>query len=195
MAKFDWGTLGKAVAKIGAPLLGTVLGGPAGGAIGTVVGNMLGVEEADNPDKVMAAIQADPEAASKLIQFQIEQKTKLQELALAKAQIESQERINQITEVNLTMRAEAKSEHWPQWSWRPFNGFAFPVAVMSVYVLLPLVGKVVPSVPQWIWILWASILGVATMGRNRLKNMETAAANGSNQNYGLIGQMIQAIKK
>ncbi len=194
MAKFDWGTLGKAVAKIGAPLLGTVLGGPAGGAIGTVVGNMLGAEEADNPEKVMAAIQADPEAAKKLIEFQMLQRVKLQELALAKAQMESQERINQITEVNLTMRAEAKSEHWPQWSWRPFNGFAFPLAVMAVYVLLPVLGKDVPNMPQWIWILWASILGVATMGRNRQKNMQAAAANGG-QNYGLIGQMIQAIKK
>lgn len=195
MSKFDWGSLGRAVAKLGAPLLGTALGGPAGGAIGVIVGNLLGVEEADNPEKIMAAIQVDPKAAAKLMQLQIEQKTRLEELVLAKAQAESQERINHITQVNLTMRAEAKSEHWPQWSWRPFNGFMFPLTMISVYVLLPILELDVPDVPEWIWILWASILGVATMGRNRQKNMEIAAVNGGSQNYGLIGQMIQAIKK
>ena len=194
MGKFDWKQLGQAVAKVGAPLLGTVLGGPAGGAIGTVVGNMLGAEDAENPEKIMAAIQADPEAAKKLIEFQMQQQVKLQELALAKAQAESEERITAIREVNLTMRAEAKSEHWPQWSWRPFNGFMFPLAVVLVYFVLPLANVSVPNVPQWIWVLWCSVLGVATMGRNRQKNMQAAAANGG-QNYGLIGQMIQAIKK
>ena len=195
MGKFDWGELGRAVAKIGAPLLGTVLGGPAGGAIGTVVGNMLGADDPEDPASINAAIQANPEAATKLIEFQMQQRARLQELALAKAVAESEERISQIREVNATMRAEAKSEHWPQYSWRPFNGFMFPLSVMAVYVLLPLLDKAVPAVPQWIWILWCSVLGVATMGRNRQKATEAAAGNGGSQQYGLIGQMIQAIKK
>jgi len=195
MSKFDWGSLGRAVAKIGAPLLGTALGGPAGGAIGAVVGNLLGAEDAENPEAVMAAIKADPQAAAKIIQFQMEQQARLQELVLAKAQVESQERINQISEVNATMRSEAQSEHWPQWLWRPFNGFMFPLAVVAVYFGLPILKIDIPNMPQWIWILWASILGVATMGRNRQKNVEAAAANGGSQGYGLVGQMIQAIKK
>ena len=34
--------------------------------------------------------------------------------------------------VNITMQAEAKSEHWPQWSWRPFWGFASALAFLFV---------------------------------------------------------------
>ena len=36
------------------------------------------------------------------------------------------------TAVNVTMQAEAKSEHWPQWSWRPFWGFASALAFLFV---------------------------------------------------------------
>lgn len=34
--------------------------------------------------------------------------------------------------VNVTMQAEAKSEHWPQWSWRPFWGFSSALAFICV---------------------------------------------------------------
>lgn len=34
--------------------------------------------------------------------------------------------------VNITMQAEAKSEHWPQWSWRPFWGFSSALAFLFV---------------------------------------------------------------
>ena len=34
--------------------------------------------------------------------------------------------------VNQTMQAEANSEHWPQYSWRPFWGFASGLAFVCV---------------------------------------------------------------
>lgn len=37
--------------------------------------------------------------------------------------------------VNETMQAEAKSEHWPQYSWRPFWGFVSGGAFLVVVVL------------------------------------------------------------
>lgn len=27
--------------------------------------------------------------------------------------------------INKTMQTESQSKHWPQWAWRPFNGFMF----------------------------------------------------------------------
>lgn len=33
--------------------------------------------------------------------------------------------------VNQTMQAEAKSEHWLQWSWRPLNGYALAIGSLA----------------------------------------------------------------
>lgn len=37
--------------------------------------------------------------------------------------------------VNRTMQAESKSEHWPQYSWRPFWGFISGIAFLFVAML------------------------------------------------------------
>ncbi len=50
-----------------------------------------------------------------------------------------QENSKQIESVNKTMRAEAKSEHWMQWAWRPFNGFAFGITIILGYIVPALV--------------------------------------------------------
>lgn len=42
--------------------------------------------------------------------------------------------------VNTTMQAEAKSEHWPQYSWRPFWGFISALAFLGVVVLSCVLG-------------------------------------------------------
>src|SRR5512146_698981 len=38
--------------------------------------------------------------------------------------------------VNATMQAEAKSEHWAQWMWRPTVGFTFCAVLVNNYILL-----------------------------------------------------------
>lgn len=190
----DWKDLGKKVISVGAPLLGTVLLGPAGGAIGAAVGSLFGVES-DDPEAIIEAIAGDPEARAKLLEFQLAQQVELRKLAVQQAEIESAERMNTISEVNKTMRAESKSEHWMQYSWRPFNGFMLPISIILIYFWLPLIGKTVPDVPQWIWILWVSVLGVATYGRNQTKQQMLTAITGQQPQPGLIGGVIQAIKK
>lgn len=42
--------------------------------------------------------------------------------------------------VNATMQAEAKSEHWPQYSWRPFWGFVSGIAFLVVVVFCCILG-------------------------------------------------------
>jgi hypothetical protein len=91
--------------------------------------------------------------------------------------------------VNATMREESKSEHWPQYSWRPFNGFMFPLTFGLVYFLLPLLDKTIPSIPELAWVGWLSILGVATWDRGKQKRAEIGE-----QRSGLIDTVVKAIR-
>ncbi len=184
----DWKALGKKVVKLGAPLLGTALGGPGGGAVGAIVGNMFGVDSSD-PSVIDAAISADPQALVKLKEIQLEHKVELERIALEHTRIESEERRANLAQVNETMRAESKSEHWMQFSWRPFNGFCFPVATIAIYFILPLAKVPVPDVPPNVWLGWLTILGVATWDRGKQKRIQAGE-----QKTGLIASAIQAIK-
>jgi hypothetical protein len=74
--------------------------------------------------------------------------------------------------VNATMQAEAKSEHWLQWSWRPFFGITACAILINNYILLPylkLVGVVPIEVPSEVWLMIMAVLGVAAYTRGRDK--------------------------
>lgn len=75
----NWQELSKQVADY-APLLGGVLGGPSGAAVGTMLASKFGTKE--TPNDIAAAIQADPNAALKLKEVELNNETKLQELYL-----------------------------------------------------------------------------------------------------------------
>jgi hypothetical protein len=77
-----------------------------------------------------------------------------------------------IASVNATMQAEAKSEHWMQWSWRPFFGFTGAALLINNYILLPYMAKfgIVPIVvPAEVWVCIMAVLGVAAYVRGRDK--------------------------
>jgi len=103
-----WDSIKDTVAKV-APVAGSLLGGPAGGAVGGLIASALGVD--NDPDKVAAAINADPQAALKLkqVEMQLEQ-TRLE----ARAQV---------------VTAEATGESWLQRNWRPMMMLWFGVLV------------------------------------------------------------------
>ena len=177
----DLEALGKQIIGIGAPLLGT--------AIGSMLAGVLGCK--DNPGEIAAAIDASgTQAATILTRFQSRHVQRLEEIALDRAKIESEERLTTIRQVNETMRSESKSEHWPQWSWRPFNGYLFGIAIVAIYFVLPLTEVEVPDVPVTIWALWGSVLGVATIGRNKEKRI-----GDGDSSPGTLTQFLTAIKK
>lgn len=187
----DWKDAGKAIAKY-APALGTALAGPAGGAVGTLasmVAGAFGLRPDAKPDEVALAVKQDPQAAVKLKEIETNARTEIHRLNVQLAIQRSQQETAQIRAVNAAMQAESKSEHWPQYSWRPANGFAFPIAVIAVYFVLPLLGKTVPDVPQWVWIGWLSILGVTTYHRGKEKRIKAGDAS-----PGLAAGMINAIR-
>lgn len=118
----NWRDLAETVGAA-APMLGTLLGGPAGGAVGAVIAAALGAP--NEPDAVSKAISANPDAALKLRQIEADQRVKLQELVVSAEQHRLVAETAAVSAVNETMRAEAESDHWPTYSWRPFVGFAF----------------------------------------------------------------------
>ncbi|WP_051327186.1 3TM-type holin [Desulfatibacillum aliphaticivorans] len=186
----DWKSVGKTIAKVGAPLLGTAVAGPAGGAaLGTLVASLFGTDP-DDPEALEAAINADPEAALKLRELELQNTLELQKLVVENARIESAERVTTIQEVNSTMRTEGKSEHWIQYSWRPFIGFCFPVTALAVYVILPLAHCEVPNVPDWIWLSFGAILGVTTWDRGK----EKRAKAGEVAKPGIVSSVVSAIR-
>jgi roadblock/LC7 domain-containing protein len=123
----EWKDIAASVAKA-APLLGTLLGGPAGGAIGGLIASALGTEP--TPSAVSQALQTNPDAAVKLAQIEADQRVKLQELATDQAKAEIAAAAQAAGDVNKTMQAEAASEHWPTYGWRPAIGFAVALAVV-----------------------------------------------------------------
>lgn len=97
----------------------------------------------------------DPAAKAALLQAKEANRYKLEELELA-------HQTAQIDAVNATMRAEAKSEHWMQWTWRPLIGYTFAATVINNYVLMPWFPSIPAiTIPDPIWYAMLSILGVS----------------------------------
>lgn len=166
----DWNDVKNMVGKA-APMVGTLLGGPAGGAVGSMVSNVLGVE--DSPEAIVRELKNNPDALVKIKTLESEERTALRRLTVEAEQHRLAADTSRIQTVNATMQSEAKSEHWPQWSWRPYNGFLYGTTIFCVYFVLPLADIAVPSVPFEIWAGWGSILGVAAWHRGAQKRTQS----------------------
>ncbi|MBW1678186.1 MAG: hypothetical protein JRJ79_16680 [Deltaproteobacteria bacterium] len=173
-----WASVGKAILSF-APTVGGALLGPPGAVAGTAVkaiAKALGEDEKTiTPKKVLTRLQEQPEETAR---------------AITQADLEyERELTKRLDIVNRTMRVEAKSEHWPQYSWRPWNGFWFPPTVIGIYIILPILDKPVPTVPQWVWIGWLAILGVAVWDRGKAQR-----AMAGDQSMGVLSGVIKAIR-
>ena len=150
---------------------------------GLLVHSLIRAVAGDEPDvpveQSAARIAANPDLMLEFQKVCVEREIALRNAASA-----------DLATVNLTMQAEGKSEHWPQYTWRPFNGFSFPLAVWTIYFILPMLSKTVPSVPEMVWIGWLAILGVATWDRGKEKRIKV----GEEQRPGLVESAINAIK-
>jgi len=123
----DWSDLGKKIADF-APLLGTAVAGPGGAAIGSIIASAFGTS--NDPASINAAIVANPDAAVKLQQIQADNKTQLAQIAANLTMAEITGSVQNAGDINKTMQAEAASEHWPTWSWRPAIGLSVAIAVL-----------------------------------------------------------------
>lgn len=148
-----------------APILGNLLGGPAGAAAGALVASALGV--GGTPDEVATALKTDPEAAVKLKQLEVTRQVELEGLMLEAEKARIAAETAAIVAINATMQAEARSEHWPSYSWRPFNGFIVGTMAFGCYFVLPLLDIKPPVVPTEVWMMFGAILGVASWFRGK----------------------------
>lgn len=119
-----------------APTAATLLGGPLAGMAVKFLADKMGApaETVDAVTTALAGLNETPEGRIKLAEIDAALRTHaidagidLERLAVANA-----------GDVNKTMQAEAASEHWPTYTWRPSIGFsvALNVAMTSITVAL-----------------------------------------------------------
>lgn len=180
----DWKKVGQAVADK-APLLGTLLLGPGTGtAIGGLVASVLGTPA--TPEAVSEELRKNPEAWLKLQQLEADKQVRLQELAVDQAKSELQASVGNAYDVNATMQAEAASEHWPTYTWRPLLGMAVALntaasGTMVLMVFLPVMwgsavaATAVSALPTALGALAAinatvlPVLGIASWFRGKMQ--------------------------
>lgn len=127
----DWKDVGQSLAKVGLTTLGGALAGPAGATVGALVASKLGLDPGATPEQVETKARYSEESLAALSRLESEERQFLAKLA-ADAEKESREQDSaDIAVVNETMRVEAKSEHWLQWSWRPINGYALAIGSLA----------------------------------------------------------------
>ena len=77
------------------------------------------VTGAQTGDEAVKALQANPDLVLQYRKAVLDQEVSFQTLAVQNA-----------GDVNKTMQAEAASEHWPSYSWRPAIGFSFALLAL-----------------------------------------------------------------
>ena len=182
----DWKELGKKIAKY-APELGAAFGGPGGAAIGTLasmVAGAFGLKPEAEPKEIAAVIEKDPQAAVKLKEIETNAIVEIRRLNVQLAIQQSQEEVAKIQAVNATMQVESKSEHWPQWGWRPYWGFTSGTAFLVVCVFICYLSykavvmkdaSAIGAIPLIIgafaslFSIAGAVLGITAWGRNKLK--------------------------
>jgi len=177
----NWKELGRTVASF-APLLGKLLPIPGAGIVGDLIASAFGTS--NTPDAIHAAIKADPEAATKLAKIEADNRALLQQQLLTAEN-------NRIMAINQTMQAESKSEHWAQWGWRPYWGFASGTAFVFVAFLICLLAykaviggrpEAMAMIPQLIgsfaalFAIPGGILGVSAWHRGKAKIIAASAS-------------------
>lgn len=148
------------------PFLGTALGGPLGAGAASFVASKLGVP-ADTVSETLNAMVADPTKLNDAKALEYTYKQHMQEIGLQSLKDLEELNVRMAETVNKTIQVEATAEHWPTYSWRPFNGFLFGITIFGCYFLLPLFKVPVPIVPIEVWAGWSAILGVSAWFRGK----------------------------
>lgn len=114
-----------------APMIAGWLGGSKAEDVATkVVGVAQDVTGQSAPDAALAALQADPNLAIAFQKAMLEQQGQLAQIAADVTKAELAADTADTAAVNATMQVEAKADHWPTYSWRPFVGFCFGILAL-----------------------------------------------------------------
>jgi hypothetical protein len=131
----DWSDLGESIADF-APMLGALLPIPGGTAIGKMISSAFG-SDSDDPEELAKIIKADPQAAIKLREIELNNKVDLEKLVIKAESNRLASDTARIESVNATMRAESISGDAWQRRWRPFwgyiSGFVFFLQMLVIF--------------------------------------------------------------
>lgn len=123
-------------------------------------------------EDALQAVKENPTLALQLQQEIDRNKEALAQISQAVTLAEIQADTANTASVNATMQAEAKADHWPTYSWRPFIGFTFGIMLFGDYFVIPLMKGWWPAIPQpnmppEAWVAIGGILGVASFFRGK----------------------------
>ncbi|HDR9100068.1 TPA: hypothetical protein QDB15_001094 [Burkholderia vietnamiensis] len=169
-----------------APMIAGWLGGSKAEDVATkVVGVAQAVTGQSAPDAAVAALQADPNLAMQFQKAMLEQQGQLAQIAADVTRAELAADVSNTSAINQTMQVEAKADHWPTYSWRPFVGFCFgvlglisglTVAVAYLCVMfLHVDPKVLTDIPGMlgaeaaVMATMAPVLGIASYFRGKMQ--------------------------
>ena len=147
----DWLEIGKKIAAIGLPTLGTIVGGPAGAAIGGLLGKAILGEEEVTQENMLKAM-GDPESIMKMKQFEMEHKLELEKLLV------EQERLR-LADVMDARNRQVRSEEAT--GKRDYNLYA--LAWLIVVGFFALIGVLLFAPDALSKEEWTTILPVITM--------------------------------
>ncbi|UUX38893.1 hypothetical protein NTJ56_08845 [Burkholderia contaminans] len=169
-----------------APMIAGWLGGSkAENVAQKVVGVAQAVTGTSTPDAALAAIQADPNLAMQFQMKIVESQVELAQIAADVTKAELAADTANTAAVNQTMQVEAKADHWPTYSWRPFVGFCFGVLglISGLTVAVAYLGvmflradpKVLTDIPGMlgaeaaVMATMAPVLGIASYFRGKMQ--------------------------
>ncbi|HDR9075875.1 3TM-type holin [Burkholderia vietnamiensis] len=169
-----------------APMIAGWLGGSkAEDVAAKVVGVAQAVTGQSAPDAALAALQADPNLALQFQKAVLEQQAQLAQIAADVTKAELAADTANASAVNQTMQIEARSDHWPTYSWRPFVGFCFGVLALisGITVACAYLGvmflhadpKVLTDIPGMlgaeaaVMATMAPVLGIASYFRGKMQ--------------------------
>jgi len=172
----DWNDLGKSIANM-APMLGSALG-PGGTLIGSLISSAFG-SDTEDPEELAKIISADPQAAVKLREIELNNKVELEKLVIQAEANRLANETSRIESVNATMRTESISGDVWQRRWRPFWGYisgtAFFMQILAIiYVMIAqpataaaIIGSIASL--QVFWSVPLAVLGISAYQRGREK--------------------------
>ena len=117
--------LAMSLAQYAPKLVGWLAGDKAENTAETVIDIAKSVTGFQDPQQATEAIIQNPE-----LQIKFQEQANQYELGLER------EYTQQMALINQTMQAEAKSEHWPQWFWRPYWGIVSGTAFGAICVFI-----------------------------------------------------------
>jgi hypothetical protein len=111
-----------------APMIAGLFGGSKAEDVAQkVVGIAQAVTGQSAPNAALASIQSDPNIALQFQKAVLDQQYEIQKLSQDVQLAEISAEAQTVVAVNATMQVEAKADHWPTYTWRPFIGFCFGV--------------------------------------------------------------------